>query len=167
MEASTINLVSKARKKGTMKMTTSGSSYGMENPTLQKGSKSHEVRRVFENAPRYLDSRQVDMRVRKQTVKTFASRVRWSRLLDVGCGDGTISCRYSTHSSDITLLDLSSSMVARARANVPEEYIDNVNVRNENFMTASFEPGSLTWSVSVGVLAHVDSPESSLQRWRA
>jgi ubiquinone/menaquinone biosynthesis C-methylase UbiE len=147
-----------------MNMTISGSSHGMENPTLQKGSKSNEVRRVFENAPRYLNSRRVDMRVRKETVKTFASRVGWQRLLDVGCGDGTISLPLLTHSSDITLLDLSSSMVARARANVPEEYIVNVNVRNENFMTALFEPGSFDLIVSVGVLAHVDSPEEFIAK---
>jgi SAM-dependent methyltransferase len=140
---------------------TSDSSCGVETTTLQK---SHHVRRVFEDAPRYLNRRRVDIRVRRQTVKAFAGRIGWQRLLDVGCGDGTISLPLLTQTSEITLLDLSSSMAERARANVPDESIDNVTVQNENFMTASFEPGSFDLIVSVGVLAHVDSPEEFIAK---
>jgi SAM-dependent methyltransferase len=55
-------------------------------------------------------------------------------------------------------------MVTRARANVPAEFIDNVRIRHENVMTAFFEPGSFDLILSVGLLAHVDSPEEFIAK---
>jgi SAM-dependent methyltransferase len=125
------------------------------------------VKSVFENVPRYLNSRQVDIRMRAETVKAFTKQVHWRRLLDLGCGDGSVSLPLLTASSRLTLMDLSSSMAYRARANIPEDLKANVDVRNENFMTASFVPGSFDAIVSVGVLAHVDSPEEFIAKLRS
>lgn len=128
------------------------------------GAKVDHVRSVFENAPRYLNSRQVDMRVRSETVQTLAESLNPRRVLDIGCGDGSISLPLATPTSHLTLLDLSASMAALARANVPEHLAANVEVRNEDFMAASFEPGSFDLIVSVGVLAHVDSADAFIQK---
>jgi SAM-dependent methyltransferase len=128
------------------------------------GGKVDHVRSVFENAPRYLNSRQVDMRVRTETVRILAATLNPRRVLDIGCGDGSISLPLATPASQLTLLDLSASMAALARANVPEHLAANVEVRNEDFMSASFEPQSFDLIVSVGVMAHVDSANAFIQK---
>jgi SAM-dependent methyltransferase len=124
-------------------------------------SKSKHVRQVFENVPHYLESRHVDIRFRVETVRAFAARVEWCRLLDIGCGDGSISLQLLKPNSRITLLDLSESMVARAKANIPEGFSDQVEVRNEDFAAASFDQ-AFDLIVTVGVMAHVDSPDAFL-----
>jgi SAM-dependent methyltransferase len=126
--------------------------------------RADQVRSVFEDTPRYLNSRQVDMRVRSETVKTFAAGLNARRVLDIGCGDGSISLPLLTSTSQLTLLDLSASMAALARANVPANLAGNVEVRNEDFMAASFEPRSFDLIVSVGVLAHVESADAFLAK---
>lgn len=127
-------------------------------------SKSDHVREVFENAPHYLRSRQVDIRFRIEVVRTFADTVKWRRLLDIGCGDGSISLQLLTSTSHLTLMDLSASMVALAKKNVPENLAANVVIRNENFITASLDTDLYDLVVAVGVMAHVDSPDAFLAK---
>lgn len=130
-------------------------------------SKSNHVREVFENAPHYLRSRQVDIRFRVEAVKTFADAVKWQRLLDIGCGDGSISLQLLTSASRLTLMDLSANMVALAKNNVPEDLVANVAIRNENFIAASFDAEPYDLIVAVGVMAHVDSPDAFLAKIRS
>ena len=122
-------------------------------------AKSAQVKSVFENVPHYQNSRYVDIRLRTEAAKIYAAHVDWHELLDIGCGDGSISVPLMTPSSRLTLLDLSSNMLATAAGRIPEEFVANVKLRNENFMTASFAPRSFDLIVTVGVVAHVESPE--------
>src|ERR1700737_2788211 len=124
--------------------------------TSRTDGKSDQVRQVFENAPRYFKSRQGDIRFRVETVRTFAADLKWQKLLDIGCGDGTISLQLLTPTSHLTLLDLSASMAALAKSNVPEDFAANVDVRNENFIATSFDSQLFDLIVTVGVMAHVD-----------
>lgn len=132
--------------------------------TSQTDGKSDHVRQVFENAHRYFRSRQVDIRFRVETVRTFAADLKWQKLLDIGCGDGTISLQLLTPTSHLTLLDLSASMAALAKSNVPEGFAANVDVRNENFIATSFDSQLFDLIVTVGVMAHVDSPDAFLAK---
>jgi cyclopropane fatty-acyl-phospholipid synthase-like methyltransferase len=127
-------------------------------------NKSDRVREVFENAPHYLKSRRIDIRFRVETVKQLAAGLKWQRLLDIGCGDGSISLQLLAPASHLTLLDLSASMVSIVKKNIPENLTGNVDVRNENFMTASFAPKLFDLIVTVGVMAHVDSPDAFLAK---
>ena len=130
-------------------------------------SKSGRVREVFENAPHYLKERQVDIRIRTDTVRRFAARGAWQRLLDIGCGDGTISLHLLRPGVHLTLLDLSANMTASVRTNIPTTFTDNVSIRNENFLSASFENESFDLIISIGIMAHVDSPDELLRKIRS
>lgn len=127
-------------------------------------SKSRSVREVFENAPHYLKSRRLDMMMRIEAVRTFAASIERGHLMDIGCGDGSITLPLLTSTSQLTLLDLSANMLARARQNAPEELIENVAFRNEDFKDAVFDHGSFDLIVTVGVMAHVDSPDEFLRK---
>jgi ubiquinone/menaquinone biosynthesis C-methylase UbiE len=129
-------------------------------------NKSQRVREVFENAPHYLKGRQVDIRFRAETVKEFAEHVSWQRLLDIGCGDGTISLQLLKDKSHLTLMDLSSNMTAIVKQNIPPTLTTNVEVRNEDFLKATFAAKPFDLIVSVGVMAHVNSPDEFLAKIR-
>lgn len=129
-------------------------------------SRSEHVKGVFEDSQHYLKSRRVDILFRTDTVRTFAERVTWSRLLDVGCGDGTISLQLGHPGKRLTLMDLSRSMAELASSNVPEALAGTVDVLNGNFMTTDLPPEPFDLVVTVGVLAHVDSPDAFLAKLR-
>lgn len=129
-------------------------------------SRSEHVKGVFEDARGYLKSRRVDILFRTDTVRTFANRVAWRRLLDVGCGDGTISLQLGRPDNRLTLMDLSRTMAALAASNVPDALVRNVEVLNGNFMTTELSPEPFDLVVTVGVLAHVDSPDAFLGKLR-
>lgn len=98
------------------------------------------------------------------TVKEWAASVKWQRLLDIGCGSGAISLPLLSPASHLTLLDLSESMLATARASVPTSMAGNVETRNEDFMAAKFDAQSFDLIVCVGVLAHVDLPAEFISK---
>jgi SAM-dependent methyltransferase len=131
--------------------------------TAQSTKRDH-VRTVFDNASRYLNTRQVDMRFRTETVQAFTAKLPLGRVLDVGCGDGTISLPLLERVSHLTLLDLSPRMTELTKAKIPETYVARVEVRNEDFMSAVLAPGSFDLVISLGVLAHVDSPEEFIAK---
>jgi ubiquinone/menaquinone biosynthesis C-methylase UbiE len=133
--------------------------------TQDNGNSTH-VRHVFENTTRYLKSRNVDIRVRIDTASSFASSLKRERVLDIGCGDGSISLQLLTPGSFFTLMDISSSMIATAKNNIPNKFVTNVETRNENFASASFDGTRFDLVVAVGVMAHVDSPDTFLGKIR-
>jgi 2-polyprenyl-3-methyl-5-hydroxy-6-metoxy-1,4-benzoquinol methylase len=123
-------------------------------------SKSERVKAVFEKPQRYLTRWQTDIRIRAETAKAFAAGFQFERVLDIGCGDGSVSLPLANRLKHITLLDLSASMAALASSKVPPELAENVDVRNEDFMRASFGGRRFDLIVCMGVLAHVDSPDA-------
>lgn len=131
---------------------------------LPQLTKVNHVKSVFENVSHYIGGRYVDIRMRADTVRVFANKSHWRRLLDIGCGDGSISLPLLAADKQLVLLDLSSNMAATAAARVPSEFSANVEVRNEDFVTAKFGPEAFDLIICVGVVAHVDSPEQFIAR---
>jgi 2-polyprenyl-3-methyl-5-hydroxy-6-metoxy-1,4-benzoquinol methylase len=139
----------------------------MQAEVTSLSSKIVGVKTVFEDVSRYVGSRWVDIQVRADTVRAFAEETTWSRLLDVGCGDGSISLPLLSSQSHLTLLDLSANMLARVESRIPRTLAANVELHNGDFMCASFDPASFDLIVSVGVLAHVDSPDQFVAKLKS
>src|ERR1700761_4106267 len=99
-----------------------------------------------------------------ETIKTYAAGFRWGNLLDIGCGSGVLSLQLLTPDTQATLMDLSSNMVAMAKANIPRGLEAYVELRNENFASAKFGGRRYDLIISVGVMAHVDSPDDFLRK---
>jgi ubiquinone/menaquinone biosynthesis C-methylase UbiE len=131
------------------------------NPTANR---AHLVKEVFEKPRRYFGGRQYDVRIRAETVAALAKGLEYRRVLDIGCGDGSISLPLLAEGKNLTLLDLSANMLSIVRSRVPEDLMGSVELRNEDFMKADLEPGSFDLVVCLGVMAHVDSPEQFLAR---
>lgn len=121
-------------------------------------SKTDQVRSLFDVPEKYLTGRQYDIRIRIETVQEFTTDLTFDRILDIGCGDGSISLPLLPRSKRLTLLDVSRNMLELARNKVPLERANDVDLINKSFIDANLEPDSFDLILCIGVLAHVDSP---------
>lgn len=121
-------------------------------------SKVNEVQAFFERPAHYLNRRAFEIRVRAETVKELVKATAGVRILDIGCGDGSISLPLLTETTNLTLVDLSSRMLSLAKSKVPREVGDNVVTVNKDFMNTRLPKESFDLILCIGVLAHVNCP---------
>jgi SAM-dependent methyltransferase len=133
------------------------------NETVQ-ASKAEQVRTWFEETTRYLPRRRYEIAIRAETVRKFVADKKMQSILDIGCGDGSISVPLLSEDNGLTLVDLSSGMLEQARARVPLHLLRNVHILNEDFMRATLQPQSFDLILCIGVLAHVSSPDEFIAR---
>ena len=97
-------------------------------------SKLEEVKSLFEIPDKYLCPRQFDIQIRVETVQQFTENLPVNRVLDIGCGDGSISLPLLPRCSELTLLDLSSRMLDLARKKIPSDRLNDVDLINGSFI---------------------------------
>jgi 2-polyprenyl-3-methyl-5-hydroxy-6-metoxy-1,4-benzoquinol methylase len=141
------------------------------NDTLRYGKIVHamstkvdEVKALFESPQPYLERRRYNINIRAETVQYFLRNREFFRILDVGCGDGSASIPILNAHRELTLLDLSSSMLSIALSNVPPGLRHIVQAVNHDFLTANLEPHSFDVIICLGLLAHVDSPKDVIHK---
>lgn len=127
-------------------------------------TKINEVKSLFEAPEPYLKRRRYNIDIRSETVRYFLRNREFTRILDVGCGDGSASIPLLNAEKSLTLLDLSQNMLAIAQSNVPPDLRQNVQPINHDFLSASLEPRSFDLIICLGLLAHVDSPKDVIGR---
>lgn len=126
-------------------------------------NKSSVVLSVFQAPAWYLKNTH-NIRIRAETVRQFLRAESFARILDIGCGDGSLSLPLLNSARHLALLDFSEGMLSAARAQIPRELLPHVEIFQQNALSAAFPPRSYDVILCVGVLAHVDSPESLLNR---
>jgi ubiquinone/menaquinone biosynthesis C-methylase UbiE len=114
------------------------------------------IKRAFERPEWYLRKTAYNIKVRAETVQYFTRGVKPKNILDIGCGDGSLSLPLLDRSNRLTLLDRSKSMLDRAFSRLPEGSADRVTLCNEDFLTASLPPHSFDLILCVGVLAYIE-----------
>jgi len=127
-------------------------------------SRSEAVREYFTEPKNFLDIRRYVIEIRKETVKEFTAGRTFRNILDIGCGDGSISTPFLTATNRLTLLDLSDAMLSRALSKVRPELLENVDTINQDFLTAALKPGNYDLIICVGVLAHVERTEPVIEK---
>jgi|SRR5580700_6877631 2-polyprenyl-3-methyl-5-hydroxy-6-metoxy-1,4-benzoquinol methylase len=128
------------------------------------GSKTREVKKAFETPEWYLDGTRENITIRTETVQEFLEGGKFDHILDIACGDATASTPLLTRSNRLTLLDISSGMLAHAQSKIPANLQSNVEIINEDFMKATLEPKSFDLIICLGMLAHVDSPAAVIAK---
>jgi SAM-dependent methyltransferase len=112
------------------------------------------VREFFETGA-YLDRNPI-ISIRARHVADLLSDLHDGSVLDLGCGDGSLSRLLA--GNRVTLVDFSAAMLDRARQNVPRARCVQADV-------LEWEPDRLYDAVlAVGLLAHVASPQLLLQK---
>lgn len=116
--------------------------------------------RAFFDTSSYLD-RNAIIPVRARIVTEMLARASDGHVLDLGCGDGSISRPLLAARNRLTLVDFSASMLDRARAATPP----GAPVEFVQADILSYVAGAQFGAViCVGVLAHVGSVEQAVAR---
>jgi ubiquinone/menaquinone biosynthesis C-methylase UbiE len=122
------------------------------------------VRTFFDRPQNYLERKRFDIRIRAETTMMFLDGVNCTKIIDIGCGDGSVSLPLLSRDRYLTLLDLSSTMLCLARSRVPSDLSGNVEVTQGDILSAPFENQSFDVVICMGVLAHVASPSAVVQK---
>ena len=130
-------------------------------------SNSREVKvRAFFDKPHgsraYLEKR-FGVNVRAFIAQKLLGEVANARILDVGCGDGTLSFQFATRENRLTLIDFSEKMLETARQNAPVGWAEYINYHNLDFFEYVSDQ-AFDVVLCIGVLAHVKSLDFALAK---
>lgn len=126
-------------------------------------SRLQKIKTYYNDSHTYL-SQNYDIRFRAYLVKKISGDLTHANILDLGCGDGSLSLQFQSDTNKITLVDISGNMLNIARSNVSASY-NNKNIR---FINSSIEdyhtPERFDLVIACGIAAHVESIERMIQR---
>jgi 2-polyprenyl-3-methyl-5-hydroxy-6-metoxy-1,4-benzoquinol methylase len=125
-------------------------------------SRVSKARHFFAKPERYL-TRNYRIPLRSRIVRQLIGDLHDGRVLDLGCGDGSMSLQFLPFSNRVTMLDYSSDMLESARRQVPAKYASQVEYVHGDIM--GYTPSAAYDVVlCIGVLAHVDSVEAMIEK---
>lgn len=124
----------------------------------------NRIKQAFERPQWYLTKTGYNIKIRVATVKEFVKDTKPQNILDIGCGDGSLSLHLLNAKTRLTLLDRSKAMLDIAASRIPEGLSSHVEIRNEDFIAAQLPKQSFDLVVCVGVLAYVDQLRSFLTK---
>jgi 2-polyprenyl-3-methyl-5-hydroxy-6-metoxy-1,4-benzoquinol methylase len=124
-------------------------------------SKADAARRFFEVPQKYL-ARDFNIRARAHIVRKLLGDLRGKSILDVGCGDGSISRQFLSESNQLTLLDMSRNMLQVAQKQTPQEFVHSTRYINSDFIQCGFVD-EFDVVLCLGVLAHVNSVQETIR----
>src|SRR5664279_595952 len=127
-------------------------------------SQVERVKPLFAKPDWFLKKKRYNIRLRSEVVQEFLKGAQYSSILDIGCGDGSLSLPLLRPDAHITLLDISTDMLAAAQAQIPGELADNVRIVNGDFASEPFAPHSYDLIICVGVLAYVESLPNTIAK---
>ncbi len=109
----------------------------------------------FETPDWYLKGYAANIRVRAETVQTFLGDSGCDRVLDIGCGDGSLSLPLVGRARHITFLDRSAAMLDRVKSRLPSPTTATFGFVQSDFLEAKFAQAEFDLVLGVGVLAYV------------
>lgn len=122
---------------------------------------NQDVRSFFDQTNLYLN-RNLGLLFRKQIINDLLGPVSHKKLLDVGCGDGSLSLHFLAAGNQITLMDVSPNMLALAQQKIPPDLAQSVTLLQQDFLELT---GKELYDIvlCIGVLAHVSDVEYALK----
>jgi 2-polyprenyl-3-methyl-5-hydroxy-6-metoxy-1,4-benzoquinol methylase len=114
------------------------------------------IKEAFERPQWYLEKTAYNIKIRVESIKEFVQGLHPGNVLDIGCGDGSLSLPLLGPTCRITLLDRSRRMLEIASSRVPKEFLEQVEVVNEDFMVANLMRQPFDLIICVGVMAYVE-----------
>lgn len=130
--------------------------------TLTGQSRTDNVREFFDRPALYL-STSCNIRARAEIIGALVGKPRNSNILDIGCGDGSLSAQFCDSRNTLTLIDLSQPMLSLARSHLDKPTDAQIAFIQGDFLTHPLS-GPYDIVICVGVLAHVESIEAALVR---
>jgi ubiquinone/menaquinone biosynthesis C-methylase UbiE len=100
--------------------------------------------------------------LRERIVRDMLGEFRGLRVLDAGCGDGSVSRSFLAH-NHVTFLDVSASMLDEAVKAIPLKYISHADFVHAGLLEATFRT-QFDVVVCLGVLAYIEDTERAIAR---
>ena len=119
--------------------------------------------KLFFNKLDYLKNSSDRILIRSNLVKKFLGNLSQTQILDIGCGDGSLSLQYLEGDNSITFVDVSDKMLDRVKEQVSVEFLKNVTFVNAPFESIIFDK-QFDVVLCVGVIAHVASVEELFKK---
>lgn len=114
--------------------------------------------KLFFNKLDYLQNSSDRILIRSNVVKQFLGDVDNVKILDIGCGDGSLSLQFLKKSNSITFVDISDKMLEKVKERIPSELAPNTLLVNNSFEVLN-DDKCFDIIICVGVIAHVPSVE--------
>ena len=103
------------------------------------------------------------MTIRRTVTGQMVEGVDRSVILDIGCGDGSMSLPMLEACGHLTLLDFSGPMLERAKANIPPGLADRVTTACADLQEFTADR-KYTLALCLGVFAHVRDVRQTLAK---
>jgi 2-polyprenyl-3-methyl-5-hydroxy-6-metoxy-1,4-benzoquinol methylase len=129
-------------------------------------TQSETVAQAFEQPEWYLRGYGPNIRLRCETVKTYSAERKFANILDVGCGDGSLSLPFLNEGSQVTFLDLSAAMLDIVAKRITPNLLPQAKFLKGDFTEVDLQPGSFDLVLFVGVLAYVSDIRLIARRLR-
>jgi SAM-dependent methyltransferase len=122
------------------------------------------IKQAFERPDWYVTRSAYNIRLRIETIRDFIGNDEPETILDIGCGDGSLSLHLLTANNRLTLLDRSKRMLELARSRISQGLANHVAIMNEDFMSAHFRDGNFDLIICIGVMAYVDDRRNFVRK---
>ncbi|MGB8214526.1 MAG: class I SAM-dependent methyltransferase [Anaerolineales bacterium] len=101
--------------------------------------------------------------IRAQAIRTLAKDISHATILDIGCGDGSLSLQFLDETEHITLLDFAPNMLELCRQKISPEQADRVSFVQSDFINFIAQD-CYDVVLCIGLLAHVSSLQISMRK---
>jgi ubiquinone/menaquinone biosynthesis C-methylase UbiE len=122
------------------------------------------IKQAFERPQWYVTSQAFNIKIRVETVSQFTRNLKHVNILDIGCGDGSLSLPFLTESNHITFLDRSKSMLELVLSRIPNGLSDRIELLNMDFMDARLPEQIFDLIICVGVTAYIADRRSFIRK---
>jgi len=129
---------------------------------IQSDERKQKVATFFDEFNNYLGGQAFG--VRESLVAELLGSVHDKKVLDVGCGDGSLSRVFVDGTNDLTLVDLSPQMLERAMSAIAPDRRQRVRVFQNDLFEAPIEEPGFDIILCIGVLAHVEDVDAAIGR---
>ena len=103
-----------------------------------------------------------DIRVRAEIVKELIGSTQGLDILDLGCGDGSISLQFKNTANSITLVDVSEKMLKKVSDNIGSKFSKKIIIIKKDVEELEAK-NKYDIVISIGLLAHVGSIMDTIQ----
>jgi 2-polyprenyl-3-methyl-5-hydroxy-6-metoxy-1,4-benzoquinol methylase len=114
-----------------------------------------KIQRFFARDTTYL-KKDFNLRMRAEIVKSLAGLIRGSKVLDLGCGDGSLCRQFLDNGNRVVMVDASEDMLELARTAAPENGAFECEYIHADFLEHALSE-RFDLILCLGVLAHVPS----------
>lgn len=125
--------------------------------------RTDHVKTFFDNTDLYLKNN-YGIAFRRDIISTYLSGKKFSNILDVGCGDGSLSHFLLDANNQLTLVDISHNMLAKARAKFQDGDVKKVKFICGEIDALNFRDEKFDLILAVGILAHIPSVKGLIEK---